>query len=185
MADMRRRALIAAAATVTLGAVSAACSPGPKEDAVKRHKYQYGEDPSQWGELFLPDVAAPKGVVVVIHGGYWRMFSKDDFSYIADNVTACGAIAAIIDYSFMPAVRFGEIIGQIAEALTWLEANINSLGGDRNRLSISGHSAGAHLASFSFMKGTTTPQIKGALLLSGIYDLKPLQSSFLEPLIGI
>jgi arylformamidase len=113
------------------------------------------------------------------------MFSKDDFSYIADNVTACGAIAAIIDYSFMPAVRFGEIIGQIAKALAWLDANINSLGGDRNRLSISGHSAGAHLASFSFMKGTTTPQIKGALLLSGIYDLKPLQSSFLEPLIGI
>ena len=39
---------------------------------MKRHKYHYGEDPSQWGELFLPDVAAPKGVVVVIHGGYWR-----------------------------------------------------------------------------------------------------------------
>src|SRR6478609_8672179 len=72
MAEMRRRTMIAAAAAVTLGAVSAACSPGPKEDAVKRQKYHYGEDPSQWGELFLPDVAAPKGVVVVIHGGYWR-----------------------------------------------------------------------------------------------------------------
>jgi acetyl esterase/lipase len=39
---------------------------------VKRHKYQYGDDPSQWGELFLPDTPGPKGVVVVIHGGYWR-----------------------------------------------------------------------------------------------------------------
>ena len=46
-----------------------------KGDAVKRHKYQYGEDASQWGELFLPELPAGgehRGVVVVIHGGYWR-----------------------------------------------------------------------------------------------------------------
>ncbi|AUZ33139.1 alpha/beta hydrolase [Arthrobacter sp. PGP41] len=40
-----------------------------------RHRYYYGDDPSQWGELFLPGqprAAARRGVVVVIHGGYWR-----------------------------------------------------------------------------------------------------------------
>jgi len=42
---------------------------------VQRHRYDYGQDPSQWGELFLPDLPAGRkhrGVVVVIHGGYWR-----------------------------------------------------------------------------------------------------------------
>ena len=42
---------------------------------VQRHRHYYGEDPSQWGELFLPEVpggGALRGVVVVIHGGYWR-----------------------------------------------------------------------------------------------------------------
>ena len=42
---------------------------------MKRNRYEYGEDPSQWGELFLPerpDGGAKRGVVVVIHGGYWR-----------------------------------------------------------------------------------------------------------------
>lgn len=42
---------------------------------VQRHRYDYGDDPSQWGELFLPGLsggAAHRGVVVVIHGGYWR-----------------------------------------------------------------------------------------------------------------
>jgi acetyl esterase/lipase len=77
MADVRRRALLCqelpgAAAAVILGALSASCSSSSKEDAVKRHKYQYGDDPSQWGELFLPEAPAPQGVVVVIHGGYWR-----------------------------------------------------------------------------------------------------------------
>lgn len=42
---------------------------------VQRHRHYYGEDPSQWGELFLPEVpdgGAHRGVAVVIHGGYWR-----------------------------------------------------------------------------------------------------------------
>src|SRR5215207_1202544 len=45
------------------------------EDAVQRHRCEYGTDPSQWGELFLPELPAGgrhQGVVVVIHGGYWR-----------------------------------------------------------------------------------------------------------------
>jgi acetyl esterase/lipase len=42
---------------------------------VQRHRYYYGNDPSQWGELFLPELrpaSTHRGVVVVIHGGYWR-----------------------------------------------------------------------------------------------------------------
>jgi pimeloyl-ACP methyl ester carboxylesterase len=42
---------------------------------VQRHRHNYGDDPSQWGELFLPELpggAGHRGVVVVIHGGYWR-----------------------------------------------------------------------------------------------------------------
>jgi hypothetical protein len=42
---------------------------------VKRHRYYYGDDASQWGELFLPELpdgGTHGGVVVVIHGGYWR-----------------------------------------------------------------------------------------------------------------
>src|SRR6478736_1491541 len=54
MADVRRRAFFAAAAAVTLGAATA-CSPGPKEDTVKRQKYQYG---AELGEPLAKDLAA-------------------------------------------------------------------------------------------------------------------------------
>ena len=66
----------------------------------------------------------------------------------------------------------------------WLR-NIGTFGGDADRFSISGHSAGAHLATFTFCEGTAVPRPASALLLSGVYDLKPLQSSFLQPLIGL
>jgi acetyl esterase/lipase len=148
MADVRRRALIAAAATVTLGAVSAACSPGPKEDAVKRQKYQYGEDPSQWGELFLPEVAAPKGVVVVIHGGYWRsQYGAELGEPLAKDLAAHGMAAWNLEYR--RAGNGGGWPNTFADVLSGIDklgeiAAEHGLGLDR--VVALGHSAGGHLA---------------------------------------
>ena len=146
----------------------------------------YGAGANEVMDLFFPSNPM-KGcpIHLFIHGGYWRMFAKDDFSFIADNVTACGAIAAVLDYDLMPGVRMEKIINQVRLAFNWLHEHAESLGGDAKRLSVSGHSAGAHLATFTFSLESQFPPPKSALLLSGIYDLQPLQSSFLEPLIGI
>ncbi|SKC00920.1 Acetyl esterase/lipase [Arthrobacter sp. 49Tsu3.1M3] len=148
MAEMRRRTMIAAAAAVTLGAVSAACSPGPKEDAVKRHKYQYGEDPSQWGELFLPEVAAPKGVVVVIHGGYWRsQYGAELGEPLAKDLAAHGMAAWNLEYR--RAGNGGGWPNTFADVLAGIDklgelADEHGLGLDR--VVALGHSAGGHLA---------------------------------------
>lgn len=146
----------------------------------------YGERASERLDLFLPKISTgARPVHLFIHGGYWRMFSKHDFSFIADTITAAGAIAAIMDYDLMPGVRLNTIVGQAQNAVRWLAANIATYGGDPAQLSVSGHSAGAHLATFAFAEGAVMPRLKSALLLSGIYDLWPLQSSFLQPLIGL
>lgn len=148
--------------------------------------FSYGPGIHEKLDLFFPaDAAQGLPIHLFIHGGYWRMFSKDDFSFIADNVTACGAIAAIMDYDLMPDVRMGAIVDQVRQALICLHNNAGTFGGDGNRLTVSGHSAGAHLATFSFTAHSKSPLPKSALLLSGVYDLKPLQDSFLEPLIAI
>ena len=140
--------MIAAAAAVTLGAVSAACSPGPKEDAVKRQKYHYGEDPSQWGELFLPDVAAPKGVVVVIHGGYWRsQYGAELGEPLAKDLAAHGMAAWNLEYR--RAGNGGGWPNTFADVLAGIDklgelADEHGLGLDR--VVALGHSAGGHLA---------------------------------------
>lgn len=145
----------------------------------------YGSGANEKLDLFFPSSPAQGCPVhLFIHGGYWRMFSKDDFSFIADTVTACGAIAAIMDYDLMPAVRMEKIVGQVQQAFSWLHKNAVHYGGDPQRLSISGHSAGAHLATFTF---TAEQDVipSAALLLSGVYDLAPLQNSFLKSLIAL
>ena len=145
----------------------------------------YGDDASEKLDLFLPAASTtPQPIHLFIHGGYWRMFGKDDFSFIADTVVDAGGIAAIIDYALMPTVRMDTIVDQVRRAASWLVANAARYGGDPGRLSISGHSAGAHLCC-SLIDSRSPVRPQKALLLSGIYDLAPLQSSFLQPLIAL
>ena len=145
----------------------------------------YGPGRDERLDIFYPAGEAHSSPVhIFIHGGYWRMFSKDDFSYVADTVTGAGAIAVVIDYALMPSVRLAEVVRQVRSAKAWVSSNIASHGGDPDRISVSGHSAGAHLATFLFMESETAPP-RGALLLSGVYDIRPLQQSFLQPLINL
>jgi arylformamidase len=120
-----------------------------------------------------------------IHGGYWRMFSKRDYSYVAETVTSAGAIAVIVDYALMPAVRMAAIVDQVRRARQWVADHIADYGGDPGRLTVSGHSAGAHLATMLFDDDSRPSGIRAALLLGGLYDLKPLQTSFLASEIAI
>lgn len=145
----------------------------------------YGSGPSETVDIFFPDARSHSMPVhLFIHGGYWRMFSKRDYSCVAETATSAGAIAVILDYALMPAVRMEVIVDQVRRANAWLLAHIAEHGGDPTRLTVSGHSAGAHLSTFLFQSGEgKSPQ--GALLLGGLYDLKPLQESFLKTEIGI
>lgn len=145
----------------------------------------YGAGANEKLDLFLPaDAGGSRPVHLFVHGGYWRMFSKDDFSFVADTVVAAGGIAAIVDYDLMPAVRMQTIVAQVRKAAAWLVTNASSFGGDADRLSISGHSAGAHLCC-SLLETDSPVAPQRALLLSGIYDLAPLQTSFLQPVIAL
>lgn len=141
----------------------------------------YGTDPSETVDLFFPTGPRERlPVHMFIHGGYWRMWSKREYSHIAKTITDAGAIAVIVDYSLMPNVRMGVLVKQVIRAKEWVRDHISEYGGDPASITISGHSAGAHLASHLIHLGPSGTEISGALLLGGLYDLKPLKSSFLQ-----
>ncbi len=155
-------------------------------DRLEMTEVPYGDGPSETVDVFVPqDVSGPMPVHMFIHGGYWRMFSKRDFSLVANTITEAGAIAVIVDYALMPSVRLATIVDQVARARRWVASNIAGFGGDAARLTISGHSAGAQLATTLFAASAEPSGIVAALLLGGLYDLEPLQKSFLQPEIGL
>lgn len=153
-----------------------------------RRTLTYGNGPDETLDIYVPKAerTSPRPIHLFIHGGYWRAFSKDDYAFVADSITAAGAIAAIMDYSLMPAARMAGLIAQVRRAADWLVAEAPRFGGDPRAFSASGHSAGAHLASFLVCRAAHEPEValpavRSVLLVSGIYDLDPITRSFLQP----
>ena len=146
----------------------------------------YGAGARERIDIFLPSVVrAGAPIHMFVHGGYWRSGNKEDYSCVAAPVLAVGGIAAIVEYDLMPVARLSDLVGQVRRAAVWLSGQAAGLGADPARLTVSGHSAGAHLASFLAASGPSEPDrvfspVAGMLLLSGIYDLAEIPGSFLK-----
>ncbi|NEI36006.1 alpha/beta hydrolase fold domain-containing protein [Rhizobium leguminosarum] len=146
----------------------------------------YGAGPGETLDIFLPNSAgSDMPIHMFIHGGYWRMFSKEDYSCVAETITGAGTVAAIVDYSLMPGARMDVLVGQVLKAKDFLLAHADRFGATSKRFSVSGHSAGAHLATFLFHRSPAPPGVVAAFLLGGLYDLEPLQTSFLRDEIAL
>jgi arylformamidase len=124
-------------------------------------------------------------VNVFIHGGAWRNGRSADFAYLAEVLVRAGAHSVILDFTNIDAAAGNLMImaQQVRSAVAFVYKNAARFGGDPNRLYISGHSSGGHLAgtvvSADWDKDFGLPGdlVKGALLCSGMYDLKPVRLS--------
>jgi arylformamidase len=147
----------------------------------------FGPSADEILDIFTPDKAVgPAPVQLFIHGGYWRAFQARDFDFVARIFTAAGALAVIVNYALVPAVRISELVRQCRAAVGWVHANIAGYGGDPQRIYVSGHSAGGHLVA---MLAAVAPQpgepdtramIKAGVAISGLYDLEPIRLSYLQ-----
>ena len=82
-----------------------------------------------------------------------------------------------INYDLCPTVSLQIICEQVIEAIIWIYNNCEIYGADKNCITISGHSAGAHLVSYILSLDWEKYNLpynlfKGAALVSGIYDLE-------------
>lgn len=115
---------------------------------MKRQKYHYGDDPSQWAELFLPGGTETRGVAVVIHGGYWRsQYGAELGEPLAKDLASHGMAAWNLEYR--RAGNGGGWPQTFADVLNGIDklrdaAGEHGLGLDR--VVALGHSAGGHLA---------------------------------------
>lgn len=114
--------------------------------------------------------------LVFIHGGYWQTRAKENFTFCAAGPLTHGINVALIGYTLAPDVTLGQIVDEVRTGIDYLVTELPALGGDPNRMIVSGWSAGGHLSSMSLGH----PHIKAGLLISGIYDLEPIRHSYLN-----
>ena len=125
------------------------------------------------------DAHAP--LLVYIHGGYWQRGDKSIYSFIAEAWNAAGVDVAIIGYPLCPQVSMTRINESIRNALAWIYTNAGSIGVNRDRINLSGHSAGGHLTAMclcadwpGIAAGLPCDLVKTAVPISGLYRLAPL-----------
>jgi acetyl esterase/lipase len=120
-------------------------------------------------------------VLAFVHGGYWQMRAKETFRFVAAGPLAHGIDVALIAYTLAPEATLREIVDEVNAALTWLGSNVQSLGGDADRICLSGWSAGGHLTA----AGLGHPAVRGGIAISGIFDLEPIRLSYLNDRLGL
>jgi arylformamidase len=143
----------------------------------------YGGKPIEQLDWFATDKPnAP--INIFIHGGAWRQRTVKDYAYQAEMMVRAGAHWVGLDFDGVEGTN-GDLLpmaDQVRRAVAWVYKNAKSFGGDPNRIYVSGQSSGGHLAgnvvTTDWSKyGVPADVVKGALLCSGMYELKPVRLS--------
>jgi arylformamidase len=143
----------------------------------------YGPTAIEQLDIFRAD--RPNAPVnVFVHGGAWRRNKAADYALQAEPLVRAGAHCVIIDFANVEETG-GDLLPmyeQVRRAIAWIWRNAPNFGGDRDRLYISAHSSGSHLSGVVLTRGLAEEglppdAVKGAVLLSGMYDLKPVRMS--------
>ena len=150
-----------------------------------RYAVPYGPSDDETLDIFAPATPAPGGkakIHVHVHGGSWRNLSKDDESIIAPTFTSHGAICVILNFSMIPKVRIPQMVAQLRGAIRWVHKHAAEFGGDPDQIHLSGHSSGGHLAGVLMTRdwtedGLPADVLKSGLLISGMFDLRPVMLS--------
>jgi len=148
-----------------------------------------------------------KPVVIFIYGGTWYQGDKIKFNKFGSLLEANGYIGVIPTYVLFPHGGMEDMVYDVYTSIKWTFENIQKYGGDPQRITVVGHSAGAHLValtlfkSYNFMENKNEimvplPQFEKVLLLSGPYNFddfsnvkklfgKNINNSMLEQMVKV
>ncbi len=141
----------------------------PKADA----RISYGDDPNQFGDLFLPVGAGPHPLIVFLHGGYWRKaYDLTHAGFACQALTHEGFAVWSLEYR-----RLGQSGGgwpgtfdDVKLAAGHVKTLAAKYGLDLKRVVTGGHSAGGQLALFLAKQNVI--DLIGVVALAAVSDLK-------------
>ncbi|NWT06325.1 KFA formamidase, partial [Mionectes macconnelli] len=141
----------------------------------------YGKGDGEKLDIYFPtDHSGNFPVLVYIHGGYWQCLSKDKSGFAAPPLVSQGVAVVAVGYDTAPKGHMDTMVLQVRRCLAFLVEQYPGIRG----IYLCGHSAGAHLAAMVLFTDWTefhvVPDIKGAVLVSGVYDLEPILHTYVN-----
>jgi arylformamidase len=123
-------------------------------------------------------------VMIFLHGGAWRGGTSAQGAYHAEPFLQSGVHFINVEFNNVLETKgdLTPMVDQCRRAVAWIYKNAASFGGDPNALYLSGFSSGSHLGGCVVItewekQGLPRNILKGAVLGSGMYDLKPVRMS--------
>jgi acetyl esterase/lipase len=196
MPQLSRRLLLASGLSLFGSACTqlsflAANIPASFGDYSRQRDLAYGDAARNKLDVYLP--AKPQGapVVVFFHGGGWNTGDKSEYKFVGAALAEQGYIAVLPNYRLYPQVKFPAFMQDAAQAVAWVQAQLQNWGADAQRVYLLGHSAGAHIAvmlalnaSYLQQVGVDTDALRGVIGLSGPYDFIPFKFDYMFDLFG-
>ncbi|XP_066422090.1 kynurenine formamidase isoform X1 [Molothrus aeneus] len=141
----------------------------------------YGDGDGEKLDIYFPtEPSETFPALVYIHGGYWQCMSKDDSGFAAPPLVSQGVAVVAVGYDIAPKGHMDTMVLQVRRSLAFLVEQYPRIRG----IYLCGHSAGAHLAAMVLSTDWTefqvVPDIKGAVLVSGLYDLEPILHTYVN-----
>ncbi len=156
----------------------AALSAKARAELEVRENLAYGDSSTQLLDFFpAPGAKAP--LHVFIHGGYWQALSQRESALMAPVLHENGQAFATLNYTLAPEARLGQMVEECRDALLWLASQAETLGFDPSHVTLSGHSAGGHLAAMVMATASNAlaqagMRVRNVILISGVFDLEPI-----------
>jgi acetyl esterase/lipase len=164
----------------------------PRAGYTVQRDLAYGEHPRQRLDLYLPDgLMALAPVLLFFYGGSWQSGTKAIYRFLGQAFASQGIIVAVADYRLYPEVKYPVFIEDGARAFRFLRDHARDWSGDPTRIVVSGHSAGAYIATMLGVNplylaavDATPSDIRGIIGIAGPYDFLPLQDPALIDIFG-
>jgi len=153
----------------------------PREGVKRTNDVHYGPDERNRLDVYEPAThpAQPMPVLVFIHGGgFVRGDKSTPGTPFYDNIgyyfARHGVLAILATYRLAPAHPWPAGARDVGAVVHWTRANAARFGGDRHRIVLWGHSAGAaHAAAYALdarFQLPPGPRLAGLILMAGVYD---------------
>ena len=121
-------------------------------------------------DVSAPEDQGPFPVLMIIHGGEWRLNTNRAMEGMARYIANRGYVVVNINTRMLPEVRMEDEVGDCFSALLWIKGNVRDYGGDPSKIAVTGDSSGGHLAAMIVTSGGN-PALPPSVAAPGKPDL--------------
>lgn len=142
----------------------------------------YGKEDKQKLDWYVPRGVKEYPVLLFVHGGGYQKGDRHECEKLGETFAARGVGIAAISYRLYPPAKHPAQIEDVASAFAYVKANAKKYGANPSKISVGGHSAGAHLAALlatdaRYLKTEklTLSEIASVVSISGGFRILPIR----------